>query len=162
MANPHRISGKAAHKNPKLSWSITITSMKLAVMDTILNLKRETSISNAISVNDMTTDSAGRLRIVSQTKLVRPQVRTNAAIGNNSISLQAITARAASWNNTISANGALLRSRMASVRLRRLAKAERIGGIGTLTLQMFVYSSINEWADQIKRRDANRGQRRLA
>ena len=71
------------------------TSKKLAVIQIMSYLSRDSRIRTTIIISDSAADTAGRRNSSSQKKLRRPQVRRNTAFGTMSPSLHAMRPRAA-------------------------------------------------------------------
>ncbi len=88
MITPKRTSGKIFHRYARVSRSITITSMKLAVIQMVSNLKCEASISTTMIVSESAADSTGRRNSASQKKFNSPQVSRKTALGMNAFSVQ--------------------------------------------------------------------------
>jgi hypothetical protein len=125
-----RTSGRIDITNEIVPASITITSTKLAVIPTTWNLNREAAIRLVSSMKDSADERPGRRSIARKTKLTNPQASTKTAIASGPISLQAMTASAASWKTTTGARRARPRDPTSSATARRLAIGAGISDMG--------------------------------
>src|SRR5438067_12867695 len=120
------------------------TSRKFAVIQRTLNLNRETTIRPMISTSDKVAESAGRRSSASQKKLSSAQARMKAAAATGSISLQTRIASATRWIAMIGARRAKPRSASVVDIGRRLANADRNGGIGAVRLKLLDQAGVDE------------------
>ncbi len=80
-----------------------ITSRKLAVIQMISYLSRDSRIRTTIITSDSAADTAGRRSTASQKKLSRPHVRQNTTFGRTATSLQNMRPSAAACSAAMSA-----------------------------------------------------------